>query len=132
MRAVKRCVITMAEVAVEALLWGCFVGGILATGLETFWYGVVGSVLAIPVLLFLQGYYLTRILAGLLLRAGNRWLYPGINCTLFAIHMSILYLRLKPDMTALGNSAGPIFIIAGACIVFICASGGNRLLRKWK
>lgn len=130
MRTVKRLGATLLEVAAEAILWGCLMGVLTVNQGEQFLYVLMGSILALPVVLFLHGYYLTRVLVGIVLRGGSRWFYPAIASTLFAIHMYVVYVRLKPDMSSLGQAVGPPFIVGGACIVFACALGGNWLLRK--
>jgi hypothetical protein len=131
MRTVKRLVATLLEIATEAIFWGCLLGALIANGVDPAWYGVLGSILALPVVLFLHGYYVTRVLAGVVLRRGNRWLYPAIVSTLFAAHTYVVFVRLKPDMSALGNAVGPPFIAGGVCVVFACAVVGDWLLRKW-
>jgi hypothetical protein len=64
MQIARRITIWLLEVMLEALLFGCWLGVLLSseTGLL---YGVVGSVLSVPVVLFINWYYLTRALAGL-------------------------------------------------------------------
>jgi len=131
MRTLKRLTATLVEIAAEAILWGCLLGAMVADQTEPFWYGVLGSILALPVILFLHGYYLTRIVAGTMLRIGGQWLYPSIAASLFAVHMSVVYVRLEPDMSAFGKVLGPPFIAGGACIVLGCAIAGSWLSRRW-
>ena len=120
----------MIEVFAEGLLFGCLLGALVSSQIGLL-YGVIGSALAVPVVLFLHGYYLTRVLAGVVWRSRRPWLYPVIAATLFVIHTHIVFVRLKPDMSYLGKTTEAPFLVGGACIVFACAFGGNWFLRKW-
>src|SRR5207237_6763411 len=126
---VKRIVVWLMEVAAEALLLGCLLGALVASQIGLL-YGVIASVLAVPVLLFLHWYYLTRALAAAV-RSIRPKLYPLIAATLFVIHMHVVFVRLKPDMSFLGKAKELPFLAGGACVVFACAYGGNWLLRMW-
>jgi hypothetical protein len=130
MRTLKRIVVWFMEVGVEALLLGCFLGVLVSNQIHLL-YGVIGSVLAVPVVLFLHWYYLTRALAAVVSRSSRPRLYPLIAATLFMIHMHIVFARLKPDMSSLGKAKELPFLAGGACIVFTCAFLGERFLRKW-
>ena len=129
MRRVKHVVVWLTEVVAEALLLGCLLGALVSSqiGLR---YSVIGSVLAIPVVLFLHWYYLSRALTAVV-RSSRPQLYPLIAATLFVIHMHVVFLRLRPNMSSLGKAKELPFVAGGACIVFACALGGNWLLRKW-
>ena len=113
----------------EALLLGCLLGALVSSQIGLL-YGAIGSVLAVPVVLFLHWYYLTRALAAVV-RNIRPQLYPLIAATLFVIHMQVAFVRLKPDMSSLGKAKELPFLAGGAGIVFACAIGGNWLLRKW-
>jgi hypothetical protein len=129
-KAAKRTVISLMEIIVEALLLGCLFGGLIATQIGLL-YGVIAGVMAVPVVLFLTWYYLTRVLVGLACRSQTWWLYPAIVVTVFVIHTYIIFFRLKPDFTLEARSLELPFLIGGTCITFACAYCGNRLLRKW-
>src|SRR5580700_7567741 len=101
MRALKRLVVTSLEMAAEAISWGLLVGVLTVGQGERFTYVVMGSILALPVALFLYGYYFTRIFTGMVLRSGGRWFYPMIACAAFVVHASVLLVRLKPDLNFL-------------------------------
>ncbi len=135
MRLLRRVVVTLTEVVAEAILLGCLLGGLLvALNVDhdgPLWGVVMGMIIGLPFLLFQYGYYLTRVLTGIVLRGGSRWRYPAIAATLFAIHATVLVVRWKPGMSDKGKLMRTPFIVVGACIVFICALGGNWLLRKW-
>jgi hypothetical protein len=126
----KRAAVWIIEILVEALLLGCLLGVLVSSeiGLS---YGVLGSVLALPVVLFLHGYYFTRLLAGVVWRSRGQWTYPAVAATLFVIHTHIVFVRLGPDMSTFGKAKELPFLLGGACIVFACALAGNWGLRKW-
>lgn len=130
MRGIKRVVVLSAELIMEAALLGCLLGTLVAGRLGLL-YGVVGSALAIPVVLFLHGYYLTRVLAGLVLRLRRRWLYPAIAAALFGGHMYFALAQSQQDLTFFARATEIPFLILGACIVFTSALFGDGLLRKW-
>jgi hypothetical protein len=130
MRALKRVVVLSIELSAEALLLGCLLG-VLVAGQIGLVYGVVGSALAVPVVLFLHGYYFTRALAGIALRIQKGWLYPAIAAALFVGHMYFALARAKRDLTPFAQATEVPFLAGGACIVFACAYGGDRLLRMW-
>src|SRR5262245_35826461 len=98
MRSLKRIIVWLIEVLVEALLLGCLLGALVSseTGLL---YGIVGSVLAVPVVLFLNGYYLTRALAGVAWRSRSRWVYPLLAAAVFLVHVSFVVTHSKGDFT---------------------------------
>lgn len=129
MLTAKRIVVWLAEVAAEALLLGCLLGALLSreTGLL---YGVIGSVLAVPVVLFLHWYYLTRTLAAAL-RSVKPQLYPLIAAMLFVVHMHFAIARSRSDLSLFAQAIELPFLAGGACIVFACAYVGERFLRKW-
>jgi hypothetical protein len=131
MRGVRRIVVLTAELIVEAVLLGCLLG-VLVAGQIGLFYGVLASTLAIPVVLFIHWYYLTRVLAGIVLRIQTRWAYPATAAALFLGHMYFALARAKNDLSLFAHATEFPFLAGGACIVFTCASMGDRLLRKWK
>ena len=96
-----------------------------------FFNGVIGSVLAVPVLLFFNGYYLTRALAGVAWRSGNQWLYPLLAAAIFVGHVYFAVKNSTGSFTPLARATVVPFLTGGACIVFTCALAGNWLFRKW-
>ena len=130
MQIAKRIAVWVAEVLLEALLFGCWLGVLLSseTGLG---YGVVGSVLAVPVVLFINWYYLTRAIAGVAWMSRSPWLYPAIATTLFVVHVHFVVGQSKRDLTPFAHATEVPFLAGGACIVFACAFAGNWLYRKW-
>lgn len=120
----------LVELIAEALLLGCLLG-VLVAGQTGLLYGVVGSALAVPLVLFLHGYYLTRTVASIALRLQARWLYPVLTAALFVAHMYFALARSKSDLTPFAHEKELPFLAFGAGIVFACALLGDRLLRKW-
>lgn len=120
----------LIEVLAEALLLGCLLGALVSNQIGLF-YGVIGPVLAVPVLLFLNGYYLTRALAGLVWGSQRAWLYPSIASALFVSIVHIDVARSKSALTPEARAAEFPFLAGGACIVFTYAFVGNWSLRKW-
>lgn len=130
MWSLKRIVVWLIEVLTEALLLGCLLGALVSSKIGLL-NGVIGSALALPVVLFLNWYYVTRALAGLASRSRNPWLYPAIVAVVFVVHMHLAFARLKSDLSPFGQAVELPFLVGGGCIVFVCALGGNRLMRKW-
>jgi hypothetical protein len=130
MSTIKRAVVLLVELAAEALLLGCLLGALVSNQIG-FRYGAIGSVLAVPVVLFLHGYYLTRAFFGVIWRSQTLWAYPALAAALFVAHMHFAFVRLKPDLSPMGRATELPFLAGGACVVFACAFAGNRLLRRW-
>jgi hypothetical protein len=130
MRAVKRVAVWLIEVLAEALLLGCLLGALVSTQTGLL-YGVIGSAMAVPVVLFLHWYYLTRAFVGMAWRNQIPWLYPAIAAALFVAHMHYALAQSKSDLTPFAQATELPFLAGGACMVFACAFGGSWLLRKW-
>lgn len=130
MRSLKRVVVGLIEILAEALLLGCLLGVLVSSEIGLL-YGVIGSVLAVPVVLFLHWYYLSRVLVGIAWRSRYPWLYPAMAAAAFVAHMHFAVARSKSDLTPFAQAKELPFLVGGACIVFACALGGNWLLRKW-
>jgi hypothetical protein len=130
MFAIKRTMVLLVELAAETLLFGCVLGA-LASNQIGFRYGFVGSVIAVPVLLYLHGYYLTRVFFGVIWRSQTRWAYPALAAALFVAHMSFAFFGLRSDTNPVPWAIEVPFIAGGACVVFACAFAGNWLLRRW-
>ncbi len=128
-KTAKCILVSTLEVATEALVLGCFLG-VLVSSRISLSAGLVGSVLAVPVVLFFHWYYLTRVLAASFRRIKPA-LYPAVAATLFVIHMHVAFVRLKPDMSSFGKELELPFLVGGAAIVFACALTGNWFLQKW-
>lgn len=92
---------------------------------------MVGSVLAVPVVLFLNGYYLTRALAGVAWVSRAPWVYPAVAAAFFVLHVHIVVTQSRRDLTPFAQATEIPFLAGGACIVFACAFAGNRLFRRW-
>ena len=133
MRVVKRIVVLLIELVTEAFLLGTLLGALLGSDFIHFIPGLWASALAVGVVLYLHGYYVTRASLGLVWRSLNQrpWLYPAIAATLFVAHMHFAVARSKPDLSQEARAAELPFLAGGACLVFACAFAGNWLLRKW-
>jgi hypothetical protein len=131
MRALKRIVVLLIELVAEAVLLGLLFGVLMSsqTGLL---YGVVDGSLILPVILFLNWYYLTRSVAGLALRFHRPWLYPTVVAGIFIAHMCYIITPSRLGLTPFGHATVLRFIVGGVCIVFACAFAGDWLLRKWE
>jgi len=134
LKFLKRLVVWVLEGLVEGLLLGCFLGAVwLPPGYSGLLpWGVVLAGLAIGVVLFFNGYYLTMALFGLVWRSQRWWLYPTIAATLFILHTYIAFVRFsKLSFTVEGQVTELPFVAGGACIVFACRLLGGWCLRKW-
>jgi hypothetical protein len=130
MSAIKRTTVLLCELIAEALLLGCLLGAFVSNQIG-FFYGAIGSVLAVPLILFLHGYYLTRAFVGVIPRSQKWWAYPALASALFVAHMHFAFVRLKP-VSPRGRAIELPFLASGACAVFACAFAGNWLLRRWR
>ena len=125
-----RLAVWLLEVLVEGLLLGVLLGALTLSNFIGLLPGVWALGLMVGVVLFLNGYYVTKTLFGLVWRGQKSWLYPGIAATIFVIHMYVFYMRAKPDMPGLPRVILP-FQVGGACIVFACTFVSGWFLRKW-
>lgn len=133
MLTIKRIVVLLVELAAELLLLGTLIG-VLMIPLPEFirsLFGVWALALAVGVMLYLNGYYLTRAFVGVVWRSQKPWLYPAIAASLFVAHTHVVYVRLEPDISQRGQETELPLLAGGLCIVFACAYAGNWLLRKW-
>ena len=133
MSAIRRIIVLIVELPVEALLLGILLG-VLAFPLAQFIHliaGIWALGFAVAVVLFLHGYYLTRAFFGAVWRSQRPWIYPALAATLFVAHVHFAFVRGKPDMSPTGRAIELPFLAGGGCIVFACAFAGNWLLRRW-
>ena len=130
----KRLVVWLLETLVETSLLGVLFGallGVLSLSNFTTLLPLVSAGVAVGVVLCLHGYYLTKLLFGVVWRSQRRWTYPAIAATLFVIHMGIAFVRLKPDISPVARASELPFLTGGACIVFACAFVGGWFLQGW-
>ena len=120
---IKGIVVWLTEVVAEALLLSCLFGALLSSQVGLL-YGVIGGMLVVPVVLFLNSYYLTRALAAAV-RSMRPQLYPVIAAALFGIHMHVAFAGFTPGMNSKGKALELPLVAGGACIVFACALGGS-------
>jgi len=126
-----RIIVLIAELSVEAFLLGILLGALVLPRFIHLIAGIWALALAVAVVLFLHGYYLTRAFFGAVWRSRTPWIYPALAATLFVAHMHFAFARLKPDMSPTGRATELPFLAGGSCIVFACALVGNCLLRRW-
>ncbi|MEQ1949039.1 MAG: hypothetical protein ABL995_17740 [Bryobacteraceae bacterium] len=126
----------------ERLIEVCLLGGLFAylvslsakdptltlrNAFSAFW--VYGSVVA--VVLFLNGYYVTTALFGVIWRGTRAWIYPAITLFLFVLHTHIIFMYAGPDITPEVRAMQLPFAFGGSGIVSLCAFAGSRVLAKW-
>ena len=119
--------IVIGELVAEALLLGILLGILLVPTHVGAW--AAGSV-AVDLVLYLHGYYLTRPVLGLVWKSEKIWPYGLSAATLFAIHMGVGYARLRPDMMQVKLWVVISFFAGGAAIVLACALIGHRWLAQ--
>jgi|SRR5271165_1009725 len=131
MSTIKRIIVLIVELSVEAFLLGTLLGTLLLPNFIHLITGVWALAFAVAVVLFVHGYYLTRAFFGVVWRSQTLWAYPALAAALFVAHMHFAFIRLKPDMSPMGRATELPFLAGGACVVFACAFAGNWLLRRW-
>jgi len=129
MRTLKRISVLIIELTVEALLLGGLFGAVIANNAGM--NGILGSILAVPVILGLHGYYLIRFLAVVASLASRKWLYPVIAAVVFIGTVAFIAFQGKSDFSAQAQAIIPLFLGGGACLVFACSFAGDRLFRRW-
>jgi hypothetical protein len=132
MSTFKRIAVLLVELVVEALLFGSLFGVLLSLNQSSFWYAMMGSIMAVPVILCLHGYYISRLLAAIALARRAKWLYPAAAALAFFAHVLFVIVELGPhDLTPHAQAMRVPFLIGGTCIVFGCAFAGKKLFQKW-
>jgi hypothetical protein len=132
MRTLKRILVLLAELLTEALFLGVMLGTIATASAGAHdWKAVLGAVIAVPVILALHGYYISRILVTILSFSRVKWLYPIGAAAAFAAHVAYMQVRFSQDFDAEFKPFLLRFLIAGTCVVFVCALGGTQLFRTW-
>jgi hypothetical protein len=129
--SIKRLAMTLIEVLLESLLLGTLFCLLVAPTQYNSLLATVISPLPVILVLFLYGYYFTRPLVGLFWRPDPAWAYALRAAALFAVHMGIAIVRLRPDISPEARSVTIPFLIGGTAIVFCCAWFGSRLLLRW-
>jgi hypothetical protein len=133
MRTIKKITVLLIYLLVEAFLLAILLGALILpfpVFIRSF-HGVWATALAVGVVLYLHGYYLTRGLAGVAPRSRRWWFYPAIAAMLFVAHTHFAFARSKSDLSPLARAIELPFLAGGACLVFVCAFLGNWYLRKW-
>ncbi len=88
---------------------------------------IAGFLIVVPIVLFyfgVTGYLFTTAYAAVKLRGQTKWFYPRTVAILYLIHSQVL-------LVGVGNrplSVTTLISISGACIAFVCAYAGSRLI----
>ncbi len=130
MLIVKRVALFLLELLIEALLLGGLMGVLISrhTGLQN---GVIGSILSVPIILALHGYYISRVLCVVARIPATRWFYPVFACFAFIGHAWYAFWQMRSSLSPFAESVKTPFLIGGACIVFVLALVGTIALRRW-
>jgi hypothetical protein len=131
---VKRLAVWLPEILTETFLLG-IVLGVLALPAADFVRllpGMYAWGIAVGVVLFFQGYYLTRAFFGLVWRSHIWWRYSTIAVALFVLHTHVVFLLGRSDFFSPEARALELpFLACGTCVVFGCTSLSSRYLQKW-
>jgi hypothetical protein len=130
MRKLKRICLLLAELLVEAILLGCLFGVMISDHGEVFKV-TLGSIIAVPVILGLHGYYISRVLATVAWASKARWAYPACAALAFVAHLLFIASYSKSDLSPRAQALMLPFLVVGTCVVFACALAGNRLSTRW-
>jgi hypothetical protein len=138
MLILKRLAIWLLERFVEACLLGGLLGCLLARSSKdpslTLWNGISSFYilgLAVAVILFLHGYYVTTAFFGVVWRSGKAFVYPMIMSALFIFHTHIVFMHAGADFTPEARAMELPFALGGAGIVFSTSFAGSYVLRRW-
>jgi hypothetical protein len=127
MLIVKRLIVWLLERLIEALFLGGLLGFLLHLSLRPFWV----YALAVGIVLFMHGYYLTTAFFALVWRNTKWWFYPAITAALFVAHAHFAFLRGKHDLSPEARAIELPFLVGGACLASACSFAGERVLSKW-
>lgn len=118
------------ELLVEAVFLGSLMG-LLISGRTGLYNGIIGSILSVPVILALHGYYILRVVSVVVRNRFSRWLYPLLACFIFAGDAWFAFWQMRASLSPLAESVKVPFVIGGVCIVFISTLAGTLALRRW-
>jgi hypothetical protein len=129
MRTLKRIALFLIELLVEALLLGSLMGLLVSshTGLQN---GIIGSILSVPVMLVLHGYYLPRVLSVFVRSSAIKWHYPALACFVFIADAWFVFWQMGSSLSPFAEAVKIPFLAGGACIVTVCASIGIAISRR--
>lgn len=128
MHFLKRLVVWLVEVAIEALSLGLFLVVIFGHDPHSLGKDVLFFAVAIAWMFFMTGYLLTTAISRVLWKHSRLWTYPVLAMALFLIHFEIL-------SAGVGGAFAPSdrlrIRLAGAFIVFACTFAGSWAIRLW-
>jgi len=131
MRLLRQICLVLLQLVIEAILLGVLLGAMLAAPREKL-YALLGGIMVIPIVLGLLGkYYLSRLLALIVLKHGRKWHYPALAAIAFVAHTTLVAMALWHGATARAHAVAAPYILVGACVVFANAAIGNRFLVRW-
>ncbi len=130
MLTIKRLLFLFIELLAEALALGSVMGLMTAhaIGMKN---GLPGSIIAIPVILGLHGYYISRIATIVTWSSKARFLYPLAASVAFVAHLLFLISTGRSDLSLQARALMVPFLILGTIVVFGCALIGNEIAKKW-
>jgi hypothetical protein len=120
----------LIELIAWALLFGALLGAMISRQIGLL-NGLLGTMLSVPAILGLHGYYVSRFLATVAWASKTKGLYPTIASIAFVAHVLYIASRWKSDFTSQTQPMIIPFLIGGAGIVFACAFAGNLLFNQW-
>jgi H+/Cl- antiporter ClcA len=128
MPAIRRIAVLLIELVVEAIFLGVLLGASLRPQ-DHWFYILMGSIIALPVILALYGYYVSRTLAMFVTWSSPiRWHYSALAGTVFIAHVSYLAFRLWPDISPEAKAAFPPFLLGGTCVAIAVSYVGNKIV----
>ncbi|WP_031496211.1 hypothetical protein [Bryobacter aggregatus] len=128
----RRIAVWAMEMLAEMILLGGLLSMLVYPGFADKVLGVLMATIAVALVLTLHWYYLSRAIWGLMIRLDGSYWYPSIAASIFVAHMYFAIERSRAELTGEARSMELPFLAGGACIVFACAMGSNRLLRRWR
>jgi hypothetical protein len=130
MLIIKRLLLLLIELLTEALFLGSVMGVLTAhsIGVKN---GLLGSLIAVPVILGLHGYYISRVAATVTWTSKAKFLYPITASLAFFAHVLFIVSTGRSDLSPQARALMIPFLISGTIIVFSCALIGNRIAKKW-
>jgi hypothetical protein len=115
----------LIELLIEVVLLGILMGALLSKR-DEFSKVALGAILALPVVLGLHFYYISRVLAVFVTWAGTvKWHYSGLAAAAFIAHASFIASQLWPDVTSRARAVVLPFLLGGAGIVYAVSFAGG-------
>jgi hypothetical protein len=127
MRILKRLIVWLLEVGLQAVLLGLLLIRLYGYGNFSFARGLLICVDSILVMFFLTGYLLTTSVSRAIWKGRTLWLYSTVAAVLFVLHFELLNVGV-------GGAFAPhdrrIVVIAGTVLVFLTTLVGTIVLQQ--